>query len=115
MAQKKLSFFLFTLLVAFAFLVASPSANAQKCGASFADLISQCREFVKKSGPKVDPSKECCGVVKKLDIPCVCDNLPDGIDLIVSLEKAVYVAQKCGKTVKKGTKCGGNFEFIIKD
>lgn len=110
MAQHKAPFFVFAIAIVAALLLsaASPArAQIKICGADLGDLLADCRKYVRIPGPKVNPSAACCAEIKKLDLPCLCDNLPPGIEKRISLEKAVFVARKCGKKVRKGTKCGG--------
>ncbi|XP_074567227.1 uncharacterized protein LOC141823919 [Curcuma longa] len=109
MAQHKAPFFVCAIAIVAALLLsaASPArAQIKICGADLGDLLADCRRYVRIPGPKVNPSAACCAEIKKLDLPCLCDNLPPGIEKRISLEKAVFVARKCGKKVRKGTKCG---------
>lgn len=109
MAEKRLPVILFVLLVIAA------AANAQissLCGVDVEDLISKCVDYVIPAGPIVDPSTDCCAVVSTLNIPCLCDNIPSGIEQTMSFDKAVYVANKCGNPMKKGSKCGSKYLSI---
>ncbi|KAK6923458.1 Bifunctional inhibitor/plant lipid transfer protein/seed storage helical domain [Dillenia turbinata] len=76
------------------------------CEGDVQNLIAKCKSFVLKPGPKVKPSEDCCAVVKKVDVPCVCKYVTPPIELIVSMEKVVYVARTCGVQVPPGMKCG---------
>ncbi|PIA48266.1 hypothetical protein AQUCO_01400686v1 [Aquilegia coerulea] len=87
-------------------LISSQQVSSQECGGALQGLMNNCAPFVGKMGPQTDPSQACCDAVKAADVPCVCQHLPPGIELIVSLEKVVYVAKFCGKTLPGGTKCG---------
>ncbi|XP_010931588.1 uncharacterized protein [Elaeis guineensis] len=82
-------------------------AQAQTlCGQNLANLIFQCLQFVQIPGPTVNPSKKCCAEVKKVDVVCICKNIPPLIEKLVSVPKAVHVAKFCGRPLPKGTKCG---------
>ncbi|XP_042441226.1 protein LIM3-like [Zingiber officinale] len=107
MAHHRAPFFVCAIAIVAALLLSAASpASAQFCGADLGDLLADCMKYVRIPGPKVNPSAACCAEIKKVDLPCLCDNLPPGIEKRISLEKAVFVARKCGKTVRKGTKCG---------
>lgn len=77
-----------------------------QCHVNVHDLISKCSKYVKKSGPQKDPSKECCDVVKKIDLPCACKHVTKDIEKIVSMKKVVYVGEFCGIKLRYGMKCG---------
>ncbi|XP_042443891.1 protein LIM1-like [Zingiber officinale] len=107
MAHPRAPFFVCAIAIVAALLLSAASpGRAQFCGADLGDLLADCMKYVRIPGPKVNPSAACCAEIKKLDLPCLCDNLPPGIEKRISLEKAVFVARKCGKTVRKGNKCG---------
>ncbi|XP_027368595.1 uncharacterized protein LOC113874576 [Abrus precatorius] len=80
--------------------------DISECGSNLLSVLEACSQFIRKDGPKVSPSDKCCEVLKKVDIPCLCKNFPPEIEGKISMEKAVYVAQTCGCSVPKGTKCG---------
>ncbi|XP_059650492.1 uncharacterized protein LOC132296299 [Cornus florida] len=77
-----------------------------QCHGDMQGLVEQCSRFVQKPGPTVDPSKACCEVVQTLDFPCVCKNITQDVENIISMEKAVYVVGFCGKPLPHGSKCG---------
>ncbi|KDP35266.1 hypothetical protein JCGZ_09425 [Jatropha curcas] len=68
----------------------------------------QCFQYVKISGPKIPPSKECCDVLKNADMNCICKHVTPEVEKMVSVEKIVYVAQTCGLAFSPGTKCGSH-------
>ncbi|CAL9117952.1 unnamed protein product, partial [Musa textilis] len=45
----------------------------------------------------IPPSKACCAEVKKANAPCLCKNLPPGIDKTISLKNTVFVFTCCGR------------------
>ncbi|CAL9189429.1 unnamed protein product, partial [Musa hybrid cultivar] len=110
MAARRLPLSLLVLAMVAAFLLISP-AQAQICGANLSKLVKECRKYVQIKGPQINPSKTCCAEIKKVDVPCLCKNIPPGIEKTISLKKAVYVAKRCGKPVPKG-KCGSKNTFI---
>ncbi|KAL8549036.1 hypothetical protein ACS0TY_008058 [Phlomoides rotata] len=104
MAISKLWFMLFlTIVSANNFLLVFTSAQ---CQGDLEGLIQHCGKYVQKSGPNETPSKDCCNVVSKVNLPCVCDHVTPDVEHIISLEKAMFVAASCGKPVPHGIKCG---------
>ncbi|XP_059430490.1 uncharacterized protein LOC132164090 [Corylus avellana] len=105
-------FSLAVLVVAGILLMISSSGNGEQvimgkgCEGDVLGLASQCEKYVRKSGPKIKPSWGCCAVVKNADVPCVCSLVNKEIEQVIDMEKVVYVARSCGKTVAPGTKCG---------
>ncbi|KAH7679339.1 Bifunctional inhibitor/lipid-transfer protein/seed storage 2S albumin protein [Dioscorea alata] len=76
------------------------------CGGAFGNLITECQQYVGIPGPKTDPSSGCCDAIQKADVPCVCAHITPEVEKIISMEKVTYVAQKCGRALSPGTKCG---------
>ncbi|OMO54415.1 hypothetical protein COLO4_36502 [Corchorus olitorius] len=99
-------FLTLAIMVIFGALILENSRVSADCQIDIPGLIAQCKDYVKIKGPKVPPSQGCCGVVTKLDIPCVCKLVTPEIEKIVSMDKVVYVARTCGLTVPAGLKCG---------
>ncbi|KAH7864292.1 hypothetical protein Vadar_027953 [Vaccinium darrowii] len=101
-----------TRLMVLAFVVTAGILNSGdnlvsgQCRGDLNGLMSQCAAFVQKPGPKVNPSGECCKVVKSVDVPCVCGHIPKEAEQIISMDKAVYVAEFCGIPLRHGMKCG---------
>ncbi|PON97663.1 Bifunctional inhibitor/plant lipid transfer protein/seed storage helical domain containing protein [Trema orientale] len=84
------------------------SAKKTPCQDSVRSLVSKCSTYVlKSSGPElIKPSTECCGVVKTVDVPCVCNLVTKEIEEVIDMAKVVYVAGYCGTKLAPGTKCG---------
>ncbi|KAL8264291.1 hypothetical protein R6Q59_022421 [Mikania micrantha] len=80
-------------------------ASAQ-CAGDMQALMEQCARYVQKSGPMVQPSLACCGVVKNVDLACVCNHITTEVEGVISMEKAAFIAQSCGKPLARGTHCG---------
>ncbi|KAL7113528.1 hypothetical protein ACP275_04G066700 [Erythranthe tilingii] len=81
-----------------------------ECQGDLNALSQQCYKYVEISGPKENPSQECCKVVQGLDVPCMCLRFSKVFGRFFSLEKAVFVLRFCGKSLAPGTKCG---DYII--
>ncbi|KAF9592409.1 hypothetical protein IFM89_014899 [Coptis chinensis] len=105
MAVSKIGF-AFIAIAIFLIVASSNQVLAADCEDDVPVLIIQCRQYVAKAGPKVPPSSECCQVVKRVDIPCICSLVQSTIELFISMEKAVYVAEQCGRPVAPGFVCG---------
>ncbi|EPS66680.1 hypothetical protein M569_08103 [Genlisea aurea] len=86
-------------------LGANRMASAQ-CRGNLQDLIQQCGKFVSIEGPQQTPSPECCGVVKGVDVPCICSHVPPQAEEIISMPKAVFVVAACGSPLPHGATCG---------
>ncbi|KAJ4750913.1 Bifunctional inhibitor/lipid-transfer protein/seed storage 2S albumin superfamily protein [Rhynchospora pubera] len=83
------------------------SVTSEECSNDLSKLSISCKQYVKyPANPKIDPSKECCDVVQQSNIKCVCGHVTKEIEKIISMEKVVYVAAKCGRPLAKGSKCG---------
>lgn len=86
----------------------------KSCEGDVLGLVSQCEKYVRRSGPEVKPSWGCCAVVKTVDVACVCKLVNKDIEQVIDMQKVVYVARSCGKTVAPGTNCGSKFSFSTK-
>lgn len=84
-----------------------------QCGGSIPDLISQCQQYVQKTGPQVKPSAACCTVLKKFNVNCMCQYITQDIVNLISVPKAIYVANTCGLNLPHGKKCGGKYILPI--
>ncbi|KAJ4767242.1 Bifunctional inhibitor/lipid-transfer protein/seed storage 2S albumin superfamily protein [Rhynchospora pubera] len=77
------------------------------CTNDMKNLATKCMPYVTyPPNPKIAPSKECCGVVQKCDMKCICDHITKEIEKLICMEKVVYVANSCGRPLVKGSKCG---------
>ncbi|EHA8589801.1 Protease inhibitor/seed storage/lipid transfer family protein [Cocos nucifera] len=94
------------LVFALAGTLLSTGHERDDCHGDVEALIQKCKNYVEKEGPRVSPSVQCCHVVKHVDVPCACKYVTPRIEEIISMEKAVYVAKKCGRPLKHGYKCG---------
>jgi hypothetical protein len=75
--------------------------------------------FYEKEGPKIPPSDACCDTMRGLDVTCYCNKYVNSDFLkIISLEKALYVAQTCQAQNIPKDKCGSKlislFLLILK-
>ncbi|XP_065864281.1 uncharacterized protein [Euphorbia lathyris] len=94
-----------TLLMVGALILKDQKVSAE-CSRSIPPLITHCANFMNKDAPKVPPSKDCCEVLRSVDIPCVCKFVNPKVEAIISMEKGAYVARTCGLKVEPGKKCG---------
>lgn len=116
MAISKLGLILYLTIVSANILVCTSVAAPAQCQGDLEGLIQHCGRYVQKQGPNSTPSKDCCDVVHKVNLPCVCDHVTPDLEHIISLEKAMFVAASCGNPVPHGMKCGSmklNTLFLI--
>jgi len=80
----------------------------EECKGNHDELLLQCKFYIVKPGPVIDPSKECCVQFQNADIPCVCRMFTrhKEIEKYLSIEKWVYVAKYCQCPLESGSKCG---------
>ncbi|CAO2820865.1 unnamed protein product [Amaranthus hypochondriacus] len=78
----------------------------QSCAGDIPNLVSQCAKYVRTVGPKTPPSARCCSLARNADNQCLCKYVSKGIEMFVSVDKAVYIAQYCGIPFQHGAKCG---------
>ncbi|WCJ36840.1 Bifunctional inhibitor/lipid-transfer protein/seed storage 2S albumin superfamily protein [Euphorbia peplus] len=97
----KLMFLATTILV-----LSSNHVSAVNCDNDIVGLVTKCKDYVLKEGAMLKPSRNCCDVVLKANVPCLCSHVTKQIEDIVSLKKVFAVAKTCGKKVARGTKCG---------
>ncbi|XP_020214171.1 uncharacterized protein LOC109798352 [Cajanus cajan] len=100
------SYLRLAMLVVVGCLVYNTKEVSGQCGGSLADLISECAEFVQKSGPVVRPSPGCCAVLKRFDVPCACKLITREVTNLVSIPKVIFVARSCGLNLPPGMQCG---------
>lgn len=106
MSTLNIKFIMFAF--AFSFFLSNQYVIADDgCIGSIPKLAFLCQRFVLKNGPQIDPSAQCCEVIKNADIPCICSHIPKGLENVYSMEKVVYVAKFCGRPLTPGSKCGG--------
>ncbi|XP_045828645.1 putative lipid-transfer protein DIR1 [Trifolium pratense] len=94
-----------TLVLIASILVLEISAQIE-CGGDLTGIITQCKSFVKKDGPKIPPSKPCCEALKGANVPCYCKYVTPSIENMISIEKALYVAKTCQLQNIPTDKCG---------
>lgn len=77
------------------------------CSNDMKNLAMKCMPYVTyPPNPKIAPSKDCCGAVQNCDMKCVCGHINKEIEKLICMEKVVYVAGECGRSLTKGSKCG---------
>ncbi|KAL4327464.1 hypothetical protein AHAS_Ahas13G0102700 [Arachis hypogaea] len=101
-----------TIVVACSIIYNTEKVSGQ-CGGSVPALISECGQYVQKSGPKVPPSAECCSELLKLDVPCACNFVTKDVVNLISVPKALFIAHYCGMKLTPGMQCGGKYRKIF--
>ncbi|XP_024984075.1 uncharacterized protein LOC112520002 [Cynara cardunculus var. scolymus] len=99
-------FMIFVVLVCSVVVIIGNKSVLAQCQGDVQGLIEQCARYVQKSGPMIQPSGGCCSVVKNIDLACVCGHITIEVENIISMEKAAFIAQACGKPLSHGTQCG---------
>ncbi|TKY49651.1 lipid-transfer protein DIR [Spatholobus suberectus] len=89
------------------FFGANKNVVVGQCQGDMTGLVTQCAMYVQKSGPKMNPSPECCHEIKIADGSCLCQHLTKAMLQFIDVQKVIYVAQSCGKPIPSGTNCGG--------
>lgn len=108
-------FMVFAIFVCSLAVTLGNNTVSAQCAGDMQGLMEQCARYVQKAGPKIQPSIGCCGVVKSVDLPCVCGHITTEVESVISMEKAAFIAQACGKPLVQGTRCGSKifFNFLI--
>ncbi|WVZ04248.1 hypothetical protein V8G54_025054 [Vigna mungo] len=100
------TFLTLTMLVVAGCLMCNTKEVYAQCGGSLPDLISQCQQYVQKTGPKIKPSAACCAVLKQFNVPCACKLVTKEVASLVSIPKVVFVGRSCGLNLPAGMHCG---------
>ncbi|KAJ4845971.1 hypothetical protein Tsubulata_000775 [Turnera subulata] len=108
MARTTNALALAMLIIAGVLLVSGQHVSGKSCNTNInvSDLITKCEKYVGKQGPPAKPSHDCCVVVRKANVPCLCSLVTKDIENFISMEKVAYVTKSCGKKIPPGTKCG---------
>ncbi|MED6146511.1 hypothetical protein PIB30_035127 [Stylosanthes scabra] len=77
-----------------------------QCGGSVPALISECGQYVQKTGPQVPPSQGCCSELLQFNVPCACNLVTKDVANLISVNKVVFVAHYCGWGLTPGMQCG---------
>ncbi|KAG8089838.1 hypothetical protein GUJ93_ZPchr0011g27122 [Zizania palustris] len=78
-------------------MAVATAAAADRCGKDLDELMGSCEGYLSfPAEPRVAPSTACCGVVRKVDVPCLCTMVtPEVVEQYISMDKAGYVAGYC--------------------
>ncbi|KAG9459173.1 hypothetical protein H6P81_003681 [Aristolochia fimbriata] len=107
--QYNCVFLTFIVLVAAGILPSGDQhyvVQADSCDDDFKALIMNCEKFVRIPGPRVPPSPDCCKVVERSNLPCVCSRITKEIGKLISPAKLAFVTKSCNRPIPSGTKCG---------
>ncbi|PNT73040.1 hypothetical protein BRADI_2g52520v3 [Brachypodium distachyon] len=87
---------------------AAPVASGPgNCDSDLQDLITNCQDYVKfPADPKITPSAACCAVIQRVNIPCLCNKVTPSVELVICMDKVVFVAAYCKRPFKSGSNCG---------
>jgi hypothetical protein len=87
----------------------------QNCHGEKVLVMIKCHNSIKRGGPYVlpRPGDNCCTIVKASDTACICRILTDKDEITVDPKRLVKVADRCGKPVPAGNKCGSKFIILL--
>lgn len=76
------------------------------CDQQVQGLYNNCNSYVTKGTPQTSPSAACCKAVKATTFDCACSYVTPFTEILVDVNKVIYVAETCGIAVPHGKKCG---------
>lgn len=100
-----------TLVLAVSILVVGISGQFE-CGGDLNGIVYHCKPFVKKEGPYVPPSKECCTALNGANALCYCQYVTPKLERNISIEKALNIAGYCNCQDIPTDKCGSKFNYF---
>ncbi|KAI3916413.1 hypothetical protein MKW92_029019 [Papaver armeniacum] len=80
--------------------------NVPGCEYNTKALIDLCAKYILKKGLIIRPEKNCCALVKEVDVNCICTYATKEVAKLISMHKVFYVASTCGKRFPPIKKCG---------
>ncbi|MED6139831.1 hypothetical protein PIB30_087650 [Stylosanthes scabra] len=95
-----------SIVIACSIIIYNTEKVSGQCGGSVPALISECGQYVQKAGPQVPPSQGCCSELLKFNVPCACNLITEDVANLISVDKAVFVADYCGWKLTPGMQCG---------
>ncbi|KAI3901171.1 hypothetical protein MKW92_051505 [Papaver armeniacum] len=85
---------------------ALPGRNVPGCEDETKTLVDLCAKYVMKTGPNIRPAKNCCALVREVDVNCICTYATKEVAKLISMHKVFYVAATCGRKLPRMKKCG---------
>ncbi|WOK95533.1 hypothetical protein Cni_G04240 [Canna indica] len=79
---------------ALALVVADHARVGGSCEVDYKMLFSLCQDSIKIAGQYEPPSSDCCAEVNKAGFACICSNMPQDVDRIVSIKKVIDVCKE---------------------
>ncbi|KAI3916415.1 hypothetical protein MKW92_029021 [Papaver armeniacum] len=86
--------------------VALSGRNVPGCEDETKALVDLCSKYVLKTGPNIRPAKNCCALVREVDVNCICTYATKEVAKLISMHKVFYVADTCGRKLPHMKKCG---------
>ncbi|MCL7023644.1 hypothetical protein MKW94_006822 [Papaver nudicaule] len=83
-----------------------PVSNVPGCEDETKALVDLCAKYVMKTGPNIRPAKDCCALVREVDVNCICSYATKEVAKLISMHKVFYVASTCGREIPPVKKCG---------
>ncbi|KAI3917318.1 hypothetical protein MKW98_027237 [Papaver atlanticum] len=86
--------------------IALSGRNVPGCEDETKALVDLCSKYVLKTGPNIRPAKNCCALVREVDVNCICTYATKEVAKLISMHKVFYVASTCGRKLPRIKKCG---------
>ncbi|GLJ42364.1 hypothetical protein SUGI_0877380 [Cryptomeria japonica] len=90
------------LVVVLMFVMMLGVVGGDKYGEELQGLASNCAPILLGNAP----SAACCGVIRSVDLSCVCPKVTPAIAAYIIAPKVVSFVQSCGRNVPHHTRCG---------
>ncbi|XP_026431843.1 uncharacterized protein LOC113329086 [Papaver somniferum] len=103
------SIFVIALLVSIltSTAIALSGRNVPGCEDETKALVDLCAKYVLKRGRHdIRPAKNCCALVREVDINCICTYATKEVAKLISMHKVFFVAATCGRKLPHMKKCG---------
>ncbi|XP_006663455.1 uncharacterized protein LOC102716079 [Oryza brachyantha] len=98
-------FVVLLLIVSLGAAIATTAAST--CEEDLEELTRSCEVYFRfPAEPRVAPSAACCGVVREVDVACLCAMVTPEVEKNVCMDKVVYVAAFCNRPFLPGSYCG---------
>ncbi|XP_026431841.1 uncharacterized protein LOC113329084 [Papaver somniferum] len=101
-----------SLVILLLVLILTSTANALSgrnvpgCEDETKALVDLCAKYVLKKSRIIRPAKNCCALVKEVDVNCICTYATREVAKLISMRKVFYVASTCGRRLPPIKKCG---------
>ncbi|XP_026441439.1 uncharacterized protein LOC113340519 [Papaver somniferum] len=107
MEISSIIFRLSLVLVLLSGILRSTGRSVPGCEDETKALVDLCAKYVLKTGRHdVRPAKNCCALVREVDVNCIYTYATEEVAKLISMHKVFYVAATCGRKLPHMKKCG---------